>query len=170
VTETVQQYIARLLGNVGTADPRQILDSTPGRLRELTAGRDGAELARKPGPDRWSVAQILAHLADSEVASGWRLRSILAANGSPLQAYDQNRWAEEFRYDQVPAAESLDAFQAARRATMRVLRAVDPALLSNHGIHSERGKETVEHLIRLIAGHDLNHLQQVERLLAGVQG
>jgi hypothetical protein len=166
MAETVEQYIERILGNVGQGNPWPILDSTPARLQELIAGRPADVLARKPAAGRWSVCEILAHLADGEVVVGWRLRSVLAANGTPLQAYDQDRWAEVLRYDQIPAAESLEAFATARRATMFMLRRVDPALFSNYGMHSERGRESVEHLLRLIAGHDLNHLRQVEGLLA----
>ena len=61
---------------------------------------------------------------------------------------------------------SLDLFEANRRANLRLLRAVDPALHDNFGMHGERGRESIAHLIRLNAGHDLNHLGQVERLLS----
>jgi uncharacterized damage-inducible protein DinB len=134
-------------------------------LRALVAGRDERELARPPAPGRWSVREILAHLADCEVVLAWRLRSILATSGVPLQAFDQDRWAAAFKYDQVPCSESLDLFEANRRANLRLLRSLDPALFENFGMHQERGRESVNHLIRLNAGHDLNHLRQIEAIL-----
>jgi hypothetical protein len=166
MSETPQEYIARLLANVGSRDPWDVLATTAGRLRELTHGKPADRLTRKPAPDRWSVAEIIAHLADAEVVGAWRFRSVLALDGTPLQAYDQNRWAEAFHYDRVPVSESLDAFEASRRATLSLLKRVDPALYEHYGLHAERGQESITHLIRLYAGHDLNHLAQVERLLA----
>lgn len=160
--ETAPQYIDRILSHVGDQDPWQVLATTPKRLRELTAGRSRAELARSSDPSRWSVVQILAHLADAEVVAGWRLRSILGADGVPLQAFDQDRWADAFKYADTDPAESLDLFEVSRRGNISLLKRVDPALHAHHGLHAERGKETITHLVRLYAGHDLNHLRQVE--------
>jgi uncharacterized damage-inducible protein DinB len=165
-TETPQQYIDRILSNVGEADPWEVLVSTPGRLRQLVTGRSPAELERRPAPDRWSVGQILAHLADTELVTGWRLRTILATSGVALQSFDQNVWAKSFKYETVPVADSLDLFEANRRGNLRLLGAADALALERFGMHQERGRETVAHLIRLNAGHDLNHLKQVEALLA----
>src|SRR5688500_14004876 len=164
--ETPQQYIARLLANVENKDAWMVLESTPSRLRDLTAGRRREEITRQPAPGRWSVLEIVTHLADAEVVGAWRFRSVLAADGAPLQAFDQNVWAAAFRYPDSDLAESLDLFQANRRATLSLLRRVDPALHSHHGVHAERGRETITHLIRLYAGHDLNHLAQIEQLLS----
>jgi DinB superfamily len=165
MSETAQQYVDRILSNVSGEDPWQVLATTPTRLRRLVAGGQPGDLVRKPAPDRWSVAEILAHLADCEVVTGWRLRNILATDGASLQPFDQNVWAAAFNYDRAPAADSLDLFEANRRGNLRLLRAVAPAALEHHGMHAERGRETVAHLIRLNAGHDLNHLRQIEHLL-----
>src|SRR5262245_29272429 len=110
MNETAQEYIERILSNVHDANAWDVLTSTPGRLRGLIERREESDLARKPAPDRWSVREILAHLADAEVVIGWRLRSILASNGTTLQAYDQNRWAETFKYSDQAASDSLDSF------------------------------------------------------------
>ncbi|MBA2302100.1 MAG: DinB family protein [Acidobacteria bacterium] len=165
LNETPQAYTARILSNVGAQDPLDVLASTGPRLRAMVAGRTPAELSRTPDPARWSVAQILAHLADSEIVGAWRFRSVLAQDGVPLQAYDQNTWAETFRYAEIDPFEALQLFEVNRAATLALLRRVNPALHANHGLHAERGKETITHLVRLYAGHDLNHLAQVEGLL-----
>jgi hypothetical protein len=166
VKETPQEYTKRILGNIGEADPLAQLEATPKRLRALTTAASGKELAYSPSPDRWSTAQILAHLSDAEIVGAWRLRSILARDGIELQAYDQNAWASTFRYERADPVESLALFEALRSANLRLLRTVDPALHQNAGMHQERGRETVTHIVRLYAGHDLNHLGQIERLLA----
>lgn len=163
--ETPQQYIDRIVSNVGGDDPWKVLESSPRRLRQLVGGRTDAELSRQPGPGRWSARAIVAHLADCEVVSGWRLRSILAIDGVPLQPFDQNRWAETFKYEEIAVADSLDLFEANRRANIRLLRSAGAAALEHYGMHAERGKESIAHLIRLNAGHDLNHIRQIEGLL-----
>jgi hypothetical protein len=167
MAETPQQYVQRILSNVDDCDPWEVLTSTPSRLRRLVAGKRDHDLERRPSPGRWSAKQILAHLADAEVVLGWRLRSILATSGVTLQPFDQNRWAEVFTYEQVPVDESLDLFEACRRSNVRLFRMADPSMMENFGMHQERGRESVAHLVRLMAGHDVNHLRQLEGLLGG---
>jgi hypothetical protein len=165
MAENPLQYRDRILSNVGERDPWDVLTTTPSRLRQLVSGHSEQDLARKPAPGKWSAREIVAHLADCEVVIGWRLRTILASSGATLQPFDQNRWAEVFQYEKAPINESLDLFEVSRRSNLRVLQTVDPSLLENFGMHEERGKESASHLIRLNAGHDLNHIRQVEALL-----
>jgi hypothetical protein len=163
--ETAQQYTARITGLVGDRDHWSVLAETPERLRSLVSGATPRELGWTASPTRWSVTQIVAHLADAEVVGAWRIRSVLARDGIALQAYDQNAWAAAFRYEHTDPAESVDLFGALRRANLRLLRSVEPARLGHTGMHEERGPESVAHIARMFAGHDLNHLAQIERLL-----
>ncbi len=163
MTETAQQYIARILKNSEGLDGLAVLAETPGRLKALVDTTPRERWLARPEPGRWSAAEVLAHLADAEIVTGWRIRSILATDGAPLQAFDQDVWADAFKYGDVDPAESLATFTAARNSLLSLLRRVDPARRSHHGLHAERGKETIGHLIRLYAGHDLNHLKQIER-------
>lgn len=165
MSETPQQYTARIVGNVGGRDPREILASTPARLRALLDAASADTLSRAPAPGRWSVAEIVAHLADAEIVGAWRFRSVLAQDGVALQAYDQNAWADAFRYARADPAESLELFTALRRSTLGVLSRVDPARLAHAGLHEERGRESVAHLMVMYAGHDLNHVTQIEALV-----
>ena len=163
--ETAEQYIARIIANVGTEDPMQVLATTPSRIGALIAGRSDDDLRWTPAADRWSIAAIVTHLADAEIVTGYRLRMILANPGTPIQPFDQNQWASAFNYSGQDAFSSLTTFNAVRTSTMRLLDGLDEAKLEHYGMHAERGKETVRHLIRLYAGHDLNHLRQIERLI-----
>jgi methionine--tRNA ligase beta chain len=163
--ETVADYVARLLSLVEGQEPMRVLERTPDVLRRRIAGADSGERSRKPAPDRWSINEIAAHLADAEVVAAYRLRMIVAASGVSIQAFDQNRWAEAFRYGSLDALESAELFQAYRSGNLRLLGRLEPPQLDHYGEHVERGRESVAHLIRLYAGHDLNHLQQIERLL-----
>jgi hypothetical protein len=166
--ETAQQYIARIFAFSEGKDPRAVLASTPERLRALVASTPPDVWQRKPAPDKWSAGAVLAHLADAEIVAGWRVRLILGQDGAPLQPFDQEVWANAFRYEQVDLHESLATFRAARASLLSLLSRVETDRQTHHGIHAERGVETIDHLMRLYAGHDLNHLAQIERLVAPV--
>jgi hypothetical protein len=168
--ETVEQYIARISGFVADHDPWTILAETPGRLQSLVNGATAAQLTWTTSPTRWSIAQIVAHLADAEVVGAWRFRSVLGQDGIGVQAYDQNVWASAFHYEKAEPGESVAVFSALRRATLRVLRDVDPERLGHTGMHQERGPESISQIVRMYAGHDLNHLGQIERLLEEARG
>jgi tRNA-binding protein len=164
--ETPQAYTARLLALAAGADPLQIMASTPRRIADLLARRAAAELQRQPEPGRWSIAQIVSHLADSELVFGYRVRQILAAPGTPIQAYDQDAWASALRYEGNDACEALGLLTALRAANLRVLARLTAQERARAGLHSERGEESIAHLSSLQAGHDRNHLAQIERLAA----
>ena len=165
--ETAQEYIARILGNSEGQDGLAVLGQTAGRLKALLDASSKEKWLQRPAPGRWSAGEVLAHLADAEIVTGWRVRSILASNGTPLQAFDQDTWAAAFKYGEVDPAESLQTFTAARTSLLSLLARVDPSRHAHHGLHAERGKETIAHLIQLYAGHDINHLKQIEALVAG---
>lgn len=164
--ETPQEYVQRILGNLKGADPMEVLGGTAGRLRRHMRDTPIDVLRRRPAPDKWSGVEIIAHLADVEIVMGWRFRLILAHDGVAVQAFDQDEWVRSLGYQDTDPAESVDQFEQARKANLQLLRRVDPSRLENHGVHPERGRETVAHLIRLVAGHDLNHLTQLESLVA----
>jgi len=166
MAETAQEYIGRMLSYVGERDPWDVLATSPPRLRALVQQQPAGVLTWASEPGRWSIVQIAAHLADAEIVAAWRVRSVLASDGVPLQPFDQNAWAAAFRYERVPLGESLDVFETLRASLLRLLRDVDPSRHAHAGMHAERGREPITHLVRLYAGHDLNHLAQVERLLA----
>jgi DinB superfamily len=165
MNETVQEYIARITGLVADRDTRTVMAETPGRLRALVTSATPEQLTWTSAPTRWTITQIVGHLADAEVVGAWRFRSVLAEDNVPIAAYDQNTWAAAFRYEEIPAAESLALFEVLRAGTLRVLRSVDPARLEHAGVHRERGRESITRIKEMYAGHDLNHLAQIERLL-----
>jgi tRNA-binding protein len=165
MAETPQQYIERIIGFVGTREPLEVLRGTASRIAGLIAMRRDEDLRWTTSPERWSISAILAHLADAEVVASYRVRMILAAPGTPIQAFDQNAWAAAFRYADQDALASLALFRSLRHAWLALMTMMDDAALDRYGVHEERGKETVRHLLRLYAGHDLNHERQIERLL-----
>ena len=164
--ETPAQYRQRILGNLQGQDPMNIQAATPGRLAKALRGATKQRLSRKPAPGKWSVNEILAHLSETEIVVGWRMRAITGAPGTSIQAYDQDAWAAAGNYARRDAKKSLALYRAVREANLEWLRRLRPEQWRLSGIHAERGEESIETIVNMIAGHDLNHLRQVESLLS----
>ncbi len=166
MNETPQQYTARMLANLAGQGPLKIQAATPKKIERLIKGASAAKLRKRPAPGKWSVAEIVAHLADAEIVISWRVRSILGAPGTPIQAFDQDAWVEAGHYAKRDARASLAQLRAAREANLALYKLLTPEQWKHYGMHSERGQESVEHIARMMAGHDVNHLQQIEGILA----
>ena len=166
MNETPQEYIQRIMGILEGQKPLKVQAETPKKLGRLIQRASSAKLRKKPAPGKWSAAEVLAHLADCEIVTGWRMRQILGAPGTPIQAFDQDAWAAAGHYEKRDARKSLEQFRVAREANLALLKSLTPEQWKHHGMHAERGVETIEHITCMMAGHDLNHLGQVERIVA----
>src|SRR5580693_5653181 len=163
--ETPQEYIQRILGNLKGQKPLTIQAATPKKLGRLIARASAAKLRKRAAPGKWSASEILAHLADCEIVTAWRMRQILGAPGTPIQPFDQDAWAAAGHYEKRDARKSLEQFRVAREGNLALLKSLTPEQWKHHGMHAERGVETIEHITCMMAGHDINHLGQVERIL-----
>jgi hypothetical protein len=163
-------YVGAILGLVGSEDPMDVLRETPAALGRAIDGVPAAKLKQREKPDKWSIAHVLQHLCDSEVVWAWRMRLILAQDRPAITGYDQDQWADHLHYDDADPAESLETFGVLRRANLRLLARASAQDLERVGVHAERGEESVAHLRRLYAGHDLMHLQQIARIRHAVAG
>jgi uncharacterized damage-inducible protein DinB len=163
--ETPQQYTQRMLNNIDGQDPLRLQQATPKKLASLIRGKTKKQLTRRPAPGKWSVAEIMAHLADAEVVVSWRLRQILASNGTPIQAFDQDAWAGTLNYAGQDARQSLERYRVLREGNVALLKGIPKPLWDNYGVHQERGNESVAHIVRMMAGHDVNHRRQIEGIL-----
>jgi len=114
---------------------------------------------------KWSVVALLQHWADSELVWGYRLRRVLAEDRPQLTGFDQDLWAERLRYADVDREMALRMFTAIRKANLQLLRRSSAQDLDREGVHVERGPESVRHMVRLYAGHDLVHRRQLERII-----
>ena len=109
--ETAEQYIKRILGYVEGQDAVKVQKGTAGRLKKAISGLTPAQLKWRPQPAKWSIAEIIGHLADTEIVASWRMRSVIGENGVTIQPYDQNAWASAFNYqgrDTKPERPSID--------------------------------------------------------------
>jgi uncharacterized damage-inducible protein DinB len=162
--EQAVRYVEAILNLLGDRDPMDVLRGTAGALggtlKELSPG----QVARREASGQWSVRDVLAHLADSELVGGYRLRMVLAQDRPRITGFDQDLWAERLGYERADPTASLERFRVLRAANLDLLERASDADLQRIGVHAERGEESVAHMVRLYAGHDLLHLDQVDRI------
>ena len=148
---------------LGDASPHDVLDTTPATLSRIIRNSDAVTLTRPPAPGKWSIRDILCHLADCEITFAFRLRQTIAEAHHLIQPFDQEAWTSA--YNELDAHDALDSFASLRRWNMLFIRAVGTEGESKPVKHPERGEMTFRTIVETMAGHDLNHLRQVEKLV-----
>ena len=162
------KYSNAVLELVGGREPLSVLRETPAAAARAIEGLSSAQLRKPEAPGKWSIAQVLQHLADSDLVWGWRVRLILAQDRPTLTGYDQDRWAERLHYADADPQEALEQLRVLRRGNLGLIARATPEDLTRVGVHSERGEESVGYLCGLYAGHDLLHLRQIARIRASL--
>lgn len=163
--ETFEQYKARILGLMDGKDVVAVQRETAAKLAKMVEGVPAAKLAQRPAPDKWSVAEVLVHLSEAEISAYWRYRQMLEHDGLTLLGYDQDFWYELGEYGKRDPHEALQLFRMLRANNLRMFDKLTPEQWQRGGVHAERGPMTVADLARQLAGHDLNHIAQVEKIL-----
>jgi hypothetical protein len=166
--EEAGDYTRAVLGLVGADEPIELLSRTESRLRNLVKGLSPKQLATREAPGKWSVNHVLRHLADSDIVWGWRMRMALAHDRPPITGYDQDAWADKLGYGEADADESIREFGVLRAGNLRLLKNATADDMKRVGVHAERGEESVAHMMKLYAGHDILHLNQIERIRRGL--
>lgn len=118
----------------------------------------------RPLPGKWSAAEIVHHLADSEMTSAVRLRRLLVEDSPEIQGYDPDLFATRLDYNRRPVAPALEAFRGARAVTLSLLEAMTEEDWRREGTHSENGRYTIEGWLRIYAEHARKHADQIRRL------
>jgi len=157
---TLNPYAVFLNGQ----EPMSVLDTTAGRLQFLAQAIDDEKITTAPAPGKWSARDILCHLADCELVFAFRLRQTLAEDQHVIQPFDQDKWAVPYEHFSAPAA--LAVFTALRRWNLLLIEAALPSQAAKPVTHPERGPMTFATIVETMAGHDLNHLEQLERIAA----
>jgi hypothetical protein len=159
------EYLARISQHTQGKDPLELQEQTSEILAKLIANVPNLQLTTRPSKDKWSVGEILAHLAEDEIATAWRYRQMLEHSGIDLAGFDQDLWARAGDYASRKPHESLELFRLLRNANLRFLRQIAPEQWKCFGIHAERGRITIRDLAVHMAGHDANHIGQIRRIL-----
>jgi hypothetical protein len=158
-------YVRALLEVIGSQDPLEVLAELMPWLTVRLRGVAEPVLRRPESLGKWSVIDVIQHLGDSDLVAGFRTRMILSEERPQLKGYDQDRWAREFRYREVPLALASDQLRALRAANLHLWKQLTPEQLERTGVHAERGPESVGLILRMMGAHDLVHRRQIERIL-----
>ncbi len=151
---------------LGSRNPHEVIAATPGRLRELLDSIGDARAGQSPAPRKWSVREILCHLADCEIVFAFRFRQTLAEPHHVIQPFDQDVWAKNYAaYD---AESALAVFTAVRGFNEKLIASLPPEAFSKPVSHPERGTMTFQTVVETMGAHDLNHLGQIEKI-AGIR-
>jgi hypothetical protein len=161
-------YVAALRKLLGSRDPMSVQQALLPALLALTEDLSDDELHRPERPGKWSVLDVIEHLADQELVNAYRIRSVVAEERPPLRGYDQDAWARRLRYGESPLEDVLDELAALRLRNLRLLGALSEEELDREGLHGERGPESVRTIRALTAAHDLLHRQQIARIRAAM--
>jgi DinB superfamily len=157
-----EAYRAALIAQVGCRDPMEIIASTPSQVRQMTAALSDDQLARRPSSDEWSITEIIGHLLDDEIINSFRLRMTLTDPATTYPGTEPDRWAALPKPD---AQTMLTTWAGLRAYHVALLGSLTTDQLLITGLHAEQGPESVQVQLLKNAGHDLAHLEQLQRTL-----
>jgi hypothetical protein len=163
-----QAYRERLFQLLGDQEPLDVLGQTAAKLDE-TARKYPAEVLRaRPYQGKWTPNEVIGHLTDSEWVYGYRSRLILCEENPAILGMDQNLWVTGQKHNDREPAAHAEMFRTMREYNLTLWRQATPEDLKRTGQHNERGPESLGLLLRMLAGHDLAHLAQIERYIREV--
>lgn len=159
----MNEYVKKVIALVGDDDPLQVLESTAEKVAQLVRSARPDQFHISPGQGEWSPAQVIGHLADSEMVYGVRVRMILTEDNPAIPGYDQDAWADRVSRLEDDLEAAVERFKALRQANLRLYRSLTEEEWKRSGMHSERGPESIEMVVKLLAGHDLMHTEQLQK-------
>ena len=161
ITPEIRAYVRKIDGYRAGREPLPLMRVGPAKVARAIQGLRSPQLRKRPAPGKWSIAEILGHLVDTEVVYGYRYRLALSQPGVPIPGYDQATWALALRHRERNPARLMEQITTLRKINLDLIESMPRRTWERYGMHSERGKETVRRTAELIAGHDLNHLDQI---------
>jgi len=136
----------------------------PELLAVVLTGVFGEEEDFALAPGKWSVRQIVAHLADAELVGAHRFRQVIAEDNPTLIAYDQDAWTSNLDYARRKPKQSLETFRRIRAENYELLKALPESAFARAGNHSERGRLTLIELLEGYAEHGESHARQLQEI------
>ncbi len=150
---------------LGDRDPVEVIENTSRRLSEIVTKLPASNLEWRPAPGKWNAREILCHLADCEIAFAFRLRQTLAETNHVIQPFDQEKWAG--MYGGLSTRAALSAFSSLREWDLALIQETSAEAMKKKVTHPERGDMTFRTIVETMAGHDLNHIVQLDAIVAG---
>ena len=159
-----REYMRKIDGYRAGRKPIPLMRTGPSKIARAVKGLTPSQLRRRPAPGKWSIAEILGHLIDTEIVYGFRYRMALSEPGRQILAYNQAVWTEQLRHRRLSGPRAVAQIQLLRKVNLDLVGSVPRHAWKRYGMHPERGRETVRRTLELIAGHDLNHLDQIQAI------
>jgi uncharacterized damage-inducible protein DinB len=147
---------------LGDQEPLKVLSLTARRIEAILEDLGSVRVDEPPAPGKWSAREIVCHLADCELVFAFRLRQTLSEDHHVIQPFDQEKWAA--KYTGYDAREALTAFHAVRNWDLAFIRSLAPEEHAKPVLHPERGTMTFQNIVETMAGHDINHLRQLDAM------
>ena len=164
-----QAYRENLFKLLGDQNPLEVLAQTASTLADIVHKHSAAELRTRPFEGKWTPHEVIGHLTDSEWVYGYRLRLILCEENPAILGTNQDLWVARQRHNERETSEFVEMFQTMRQFNLALWKRMSPADLERTGQHNERGPESLGVMLRMMAGHDLSHLDQITRYLQTVR-
>jgi hypothetical protein len=169
VTSAAEIYREKMFMALGDRNALEVLTDTADKLAAIVDSHSVLVLRTPPSPGKWTPNQIIGHLSDSEWVYGYRFRVILCENNPTILGTDQDAWVASLRHNERDPSELVHIFRSLREFNLREWKRISPPDLERCGQHNERGSESLGITLRLMAGHDLSHLDQIARSIEAVE-
>ena len=163
-------YQERLKGLVGDRDPLAVMAKSADTLAGIVKRHVASTLRERPFPGKWTPNEVIGHLVDAEWVYGCRMRLILCQDKPAITGMDQESWVSCQHHNDREPMDLVDTFRAMREISLKIWRQLGPMELARVGVHSQRGPEPLSLLARMIPGHDLSHIDQINRYLSAITG
>jgi hypothetical protein len=162
-------YRENLFTLLGHRDPLQVLAQTASDLADIVRKNSVTVLRSRPFERKWTPNEIIGHLTDSEWVYGFRLRLILCEDHPTILGVNQDSWVAGQHHNEREPAELVEVFRTMRQFNLSWWKRLSPADLARTGLHNERGPESLGVMLRMMAGHDLSHVGQLNRYIEAVR-
>ena len=164
-----QAYREKMFKLLGDRNPLEVLAQTASTLADLVRKHSATALRTRPFEGKWTPNEVIGHLVDSEWVYGYRLRLILCEDNPTILGMNQDLWVAGQRHNECEPSELLEMFRTMRQLNLALWKRMSPADLKRTGQHNERGPESLDVMLRMLAGHDLSHLDQITRYIQAVR-
>jgi hypothetical protein len=167
-TGSTAAYQKKLMDLLGKQNPIDVLSRTADVLAHIVGENSRKKLQARPFEGKWTPCEILGHLCDSEWVYGYRVRLILCEENPTILGMDQDLWVAGQRYNEREPAELVEQFRHLRMYNLHNWKAMKPRDFERTGRHNERGPESLGLMLKMNAGHDLSHIDQITRYLKAI--
>ena len=158
-------YRKKLEGLLGDRDPITVMSQTADVLAKIVQQHSPKIMRTRPFPGKWTPNEVIGHLTDSEWVYGYRVRLILCEDRPTILGMDQDLWVTAQRHNDRDPKELVEMFRTLRQYNLLVWRQMGSKDHARVGQHNERGAESLGQMLRMEAGHDLSHIDQINRYL-----